>query len=241
MDNDILSQAKWDLAAGSRILARENVVDAFGHISMRHPEDPELYLMSRSRSPELVTRADLLTFRLDNTPVAETEHRLFAERPIHGAIYEARPDVMSVVHSHSHSVIPFGLSSVALEQVIHTAGGIPSPAPVWDIRDGFGDTNMLVTTTEQGRDLARAVGSGSAALMRGHGSVVAAESVKRAVLLAIYFEVNAQALLATRALAGGAVAMSPGEQAATAEMTALPLVVERTWEYWCSRADLSGL
>jgi len=241
MDRDLLNQAKWELAAGSRILARENVVDAFGHISMRHPEDPELYLMSRSRSPELVTRADLLAFRLDNTPVSETEHRLFAERPIHGALYEARPDVMSVVHSHSHSVIPFGLSSVALEQVIHTAGGIPSPAPVWDIRTGFGDTNILVTTGEQGRDLARAVGDGSAALMRGHGSVVAADSVKRAVLLAIYFEVNARSLLATHSLGGGVVTMSPGEQSATAEMTALPLVAERTWEYWCSRADLSGI
>jgi len=241
MDNHILDRAKWDLAAGSRILAREGVVDAFGHISMRHPEDPEVYLMSRSRSPELVTRADVLAFRLDNTAVSETRHRVFAERPIHGALYEARPDVMSVVHSHSHSVIPFGLSTVKLEQVIHTAGGIPSPAPVWDIRVGFGDTNLLVTTNEQGRDLARAVGGGSAALMRGHGSVVAADSVQRAVLLAIYLEVNARLLLATRALGGGAVTMSPGEQAATAEMTAMPLVVERTWEYWCSRADLSGI
>ena len=241
MDDDGLEQAKRDLAAASRILAREGVVDAFGHVSVRHPSDPELYLMSVSRSPGLVSRDDVIAFRLDNSPVAETQHRLFAERPIHGALYEARPDVGAVVHSHSDSVIPFGLSTVTLDQVIHVAGGIPSPAPVWDIRDRFGDTNLLVTTRDQGRDLAASVGGGAAALMRGHGSVVAAGDLKRAVLLAIYFEVNARILLATRALGGGVTGMSDGERAETAKMTAMPLVAERTWEYWLARADLTGI
>lgn len=239
--SDDLDAAKWDLAAASRILAREGVVDAFGHVSIRHPDDPGRYIISRSRSPELVSRADLLEFTLDNEPVAATPHRLFAERAIHGAVYESRPEVMAVVHSHSPSVIPFGVSSAPLEQISHTAGGIPSPAPVWDIRTRFGDTNMLVTTREQGLDLAGALGAESAALMRGHGSVVAAETLKRAVLLAIYFEVNAKLLLATRVLGDDYIAMSPGEREQTAEMTALPLVVERTWDYWLSRADLEGV
>ncbi|MBS8224665.1 class II aldolase/adducin family protein [Vannielia litorea] len=241
MDADALDSAKWDLATASRILAREGVVDAFGHVSIRHPGDPERYLLSRSRSPELVSRSDLLEFTLDNAPVAETQHRLFAERPIHGAIYQRRPDVMAVVHSHSPSVVPFSVSSVPLVQIAHTAGGIPNPAPLWDIRTRFGDTNMLVTTQEQGLDLASALGSESAALMRGHGSVVAADSLKRAVLLAIYFEVNAKLLLNTHVLGGEIVSMSPGEQSKTGEMTALPLVVERTWDFWTSRANLDGL
>lgn len=241
MSSEALEIALYDLAAASRILAREGVVDAFGHVSIRHPENPERYILSRSRSPELVCRPDLLEFTLDNDPVTATEHRLFAERPIHGAVYQRRPDVMAVVHSHSPSVVPFSVSTVPLEQISHTAGGIPSPAPVWDIRDRFSDTNMLVTTRDQGLDLAETMGGASAALMRGHGSVVAAESLKRAVLLAIYFEVNAKLLLAARMLGGETIAMSPGEQEKTAEMTALPLVVERTWDYWLSRADLEGI
>ena len=241
MASDTMDSALWDLAAASRILAREGVVDAFGHVSIRHPENPERYILSRSRSPELVSRADLLEFTLDNDPVTRTEHRLFAERPIHGAVYQKRPDVMAVVHSHSPSVIPFGAAPVPLVQIAHTSGGIPSPAPVWDIRTRFGDTNMLVTTREQGLDLADTLAGDSAALMRGHGSVVAGDSLKRAVLLAIYFEVNAKLLLATRMLSPDYIAMSPGEQEKTAEMTALPLVVERTWDYWCARANLDGI
>lgn len=233
--------AKWHLAAASRILAREGVVDAFGHVSIRHPQDPERYILSRSRSPELVARSDLLEFTLDNDLIGQTEHRLFAERPIHGGIYQRRPDVMAVVHSHSHSVVPFSVSDVPLEQIVHTAGGIPSPAPTWDIRTAFGDTNMLVTTRDQGLDLADTLGDASAALMRGHGSVVAAQSLKRAVLLAIYFEVNAKLLLSTRMLGGHYIPMSPGEQQETSDMTALPLVVERTWDYWLSRANLEGV
>jgi HCOMODA/2-hydroxy-3-carboxy-muconic semialdehyde decarboxylase len=241
MTSDTLEKATWDLAAASRILARENVVDAFGHVSIRHPHNPERYIMARSRSPELVARADLLEFRLDNEPVRETQHRVFAERPIHGAIYERRPDVMAVVHSHSHSVIPFGVSPIPLTQILHTAGGIPSPAPVWDIRSRFGATNMLVTTRDQGLDLAQALGNGSAALMRGHGSVAVGNSLKRAVLLAIYFEVNAQLLLKTLSISDDYIAMSPGEMEETAAMTALPLVVERTWDYWLKRANLDGI
>jgi len=241
MPSDLLDAAKWDLSAASRMLAREGVVDAFGHVSIRHPENPDRYILSRSRSPELVSRSDLLEFTLDNKPVTPTEHRIFAERAIHGAVYQRRPDVMAVVHSHSPSVIPFSVTTVPLEQISHTAGGIPSPAPVWDIREKFGDTNMLVTTQDQGLDMASALGDGTVVLMRGHGSVTAADSLKRAVLLAIYFEVNAKLLLTTRMLSADYIVMSPGEQSATAEMTALPLVVERTWDYWLSRANLDGI
>lgn len=243
-----LDQQLWDLAVANRILAREDVVDAFGHVSIRHPDNPERYFLSRSRSPGIVSRDDLMEYTLDNEPIDQRDRPMYAERPIHGAVYEARPDVMSVVHNHSLAVIPFGLTGQPMHQVLHVAGGIIPPGeqtvPVWDIRDRFGDTNLLVTTRDQGRDLAAALGDGAVALMRGHGCVVAAETLKRAVHLAIYLQVNARMVLDARLLAGagGAVeTLSEGERLATAEMTAMPLVADRTWDFWCARADLSGV
>ncbi len=240
-----LDQALWDLAVANRILAREDVVDAFGHVSIRHPDNPERYFLSCSRSPGIVNRGDLMEYGLDNAPVDQRDRPMYAERPIHGAIYEARPDVMSVVHNHSHAVIPFGVTGRPLPQILHVAGGIVGggndTVPVWDIRDRFGDTNLLVTTQDQGRDLATALGGGAVSLMRGHGCVVAAETLKRAVHLAIYLQVNARLVLDSQLLGGDMITLSPGEMAATADMTALPLVAERTWDFWCHRADLDGV
>ena len=154
------------------------------------PAIPERYYLSCSRSPGIVSRGDLMEYTLDNEPIDRRDRPMYAERPIHGAIYEARPDVMSVIHNHSHAVIPFGVVGRAMPQILHVAGGIAAGAdgnvPVWDIRDRFGDTNLLVTTQDQGRDLAAALGDGAVALMRGHGCAVAAETLKRAVHLAIY-------------------------------------------------------
>jgi len=230
-----------DLATANRILAREDVVDAFGHVSIRHPERPDRYFLSRSRSPGLVTRADLVEFTLEGEAVDPNERRSFyIERPIHGAVYEARSDVQAVIHNHSYSVIPFGISPTPLRPVLHVAGGIGATIPVWDIRRKFGDTNLLVTTMDQGRNLAATLGAASVALMRGHGCVVAAESLKKAVSAAIYLQVNAAILLEALKL-GEVTYLSPGEVEATAAMTANPIAVERTWEYWASRADLDGV
>jgi ribulose-5-phosphate 4-epimerase/fuculose-1-phosphate aldolase len=240
-----LDQALWDLAVANRILEREDVVDAFGHVSIRHPGNPERYFLSQSRSPGIVNRADLMEYTLDNAPLDQRDRPIYAERPIHGAIYESRPDVMAVIHNHSHAVIPFGVTGRPLHQILHVAGGITgdggAEVPVWDIRTKFGDTNLLVTTQDQGRDLASFLDGGAVALMRGHGCVVAAETLKRAVHLAIYLQVNARLVLDCQLLGGDMITLSPGEVAATAEMTALPLVAERTWDYWCARADLEGV
>jgi ribulose-5-phosphate 4-epimerase/fuculose-1-phosphate aldolase len=236
-----LDQQLWDLAVANRILEREGVVDAFGHVSIRHPLNPERYVLSCSRSPGIVSRDDLMEYTLDNEPIDQRGRPIYSERPIHGALYEARPDVMSVIHNHSPAVIPFGVTSVPLRQITHTAGGIGSPVPVWDIRTKFGDTNMLVTTQDQGRDLARTLGEGTIALMRGHGCAIAAESLKRSVHLAIYLQTNAQLLMDTLRLGSEVNYMTEGEIQLTAEMTAMPTAVVRTWDYWCARADLDGV
>lgn len=176
-----------------------------------------------------------MEFNLDCSPVDQRGRAMYAERPIHGAIYEARPNVASVVHNHAHEVIPYSVTGSPLRQIIHTAGGVGRHVPVWDIRDEFGDTDMLVRTMEQGHSLARTLSNRSAVLMRGHGCTVVGRSVRDAVRIAIYLMVNAR--LQTEAMPLGEVRfLSEGEITATAEMSASPLVVDRIWEYWLQRS-----
>src|ERR1700730_2382420 len=132
-----------DLVVANRILAREGVVDAFGHVSVRHPERADRYIMSRSRAPELVTADDLMVFELDGTPVDPRGRMPYAERPIHSGLYEARPDVTSVIHNHSYAVIPFSVTRAQLRPMIHVAAPMGASVRVWDIRDKFGDGEML--------------------------------------------------------------------------------------------------
>ena len=143
------------LVAANRILAHENVVDAFGHVSIRDPRNAERYVLARSRSPELVELDDLMEFELDGTPLDARGRTPYGERMIHGAVYEARPDVHAVVHNHSYAVLPFTIGERPLQPMIHMAAVIGAQVPVWDIRDDFGDTDMLVRRMEQGRSSRR--------------------------------------------------------------------------------------
>src|SRR5882724_1302999 len=154
-----LAERLDDLVAANRILAREAVVDGFGHVSIRHPEEPSRFVLSCSRAPALVTAADLMEYGLDGAPLDRQGRALYAERFIHSGLYELRPDVGAVIHNHSHAVIPFGVTGVPIRPLFHLAGVIGEAPPVWDIRTRFGDTDMLVVTQEHGRDLAGTVGS----------------------------------------------------------------------------------
>lgn len=227
------------LVAANRILAREGVVDAFGHVSVRDPRDPQRFVMSRSRSPALVELSDLMEFRLDGSPVDARGRTAYGERMIHAAVYAARPDVHAVVHNHSSAVLPFALTGAPLRPVIHTASIIGGEIPVWDIRDHFGDTDMLVRTLEQGRDLAAALGANTCLLMRGHGAVVVGASVQRAVLTAVYLQVDAQVLLEAQRL-GEPKSLSPGEIEKSSEAQFSPLALDRAWEYFCQRAGVEA-
>lgn len=230
-----------ELALANRILAREGVVDTFGHVSMRHPQRPDRYIMARSRAPERVVVEDLMEFELDGTPVDARGRTPYSERFIHGAIYERRSEVMSVIHNHSHAIIPFGITPVKLRPVLHVGAAIGEEIPVWDIARKFGDTDMLVVNMEQGRDLAATLGPNRVALMRGHGCAVAGRTLREAVFTAVYLQVNAE--LQTRALmlSNEVRYLSPGEAVKAQEMTSRPIGLERAWEYWTMRADRSGL
>ncbi|VCU70285.1 Decarboxylase NovR [Pigmentiphaga humi] len=223
-----------DLVAANRILAKYNVLDGFGHVSIRHPERPGHFLLSRSLAPELVTAADVMEFDADSEAVGGDTRTPYLERYIHGEIYRARPDVHAVVHSHSPSVIPFAGSSVRLRPIYHMAGFLSGGAPVFDIRCCFGDTDMLIRNRDHGRELARTLGQEKVALMRGHGFITVGSDVRFAVYRAMYTETNAS--LQQRAIGlGGEIAYLNEEEAGKADAM-MAGVMFRPWELWKKKA-----
>lgn len=237
---DDLERSIVDLVIANRILAHENVVDAYGHVSIRHPQKPDRYLLSRSLSPELVTRNDIIEFKLDGTPVGDTRPG-YLERFIHGAIYEARPEVNAVVHSHAEDILPFSISKTRLCCVAHVASDMGIHVPVWDIADQFGDaTNLLVINMAQGRDMARALGGNSVVLMRGHGFSAAADGLLKLVRLAVYLPRNARILLAAMRM-GEFKALSENEIRTRNNFRAGSPEMQRAWEFWARRAGCGDM
>jgi ribulose-5-phosphate 4-epimerase/fuculose-1-phosphate aldolase len=240
--SDTVPTALRDLVIANRILGREGVVDAFGHISIRHPENPGRYFLARSRSPELVEDDDLIEFDLDSNAIDLDNRAAYAERYIHGCIYRARGDVMSVCHSHAHSLIPFTIVDAPVGAVWVMASSIGESVPNWDIRDDFpNDKTMLVVNDAIGNSLARALGQGPACLMRGHGAVIATSGVKRTVLTSIGLMLNAdmqtRAHLLTLGRPGAQVkALSAAEVESTRAVLFSPLGTDRAWEYFAMRA-----
>jgi HCOMODA/2-hydroxy-3-carboxy-muconic semialdehyde decarboxylase len=222
-----------NLVAASRILADQGVVDAFGHVSIRHPTNPNRYLMSRAIAPALVTPDDIMEFDLGSNPVDQRGRGMFIERFIHGEIYKARPDVNAVVHSHSPAVIPFGVTQVPMRPVMHTGSFLYVGVPVWEIREAGGATDMLVRNGTLGKSLAEALGDKPVVLMRGHGDVVVGPTVQRAVIRAVYTEVNAR--LQTIALGlGGSIEYISDEEGALRDKAGGD--ESRAWDLWKTKA-----
>ena len=232
---DAPAEAIEELVAASHILAHQGVVDGFGHVSMRHPGRPDRYLIARSKAPELVEVGDILELTLDSEVVSPGEHRPFLERFIHGELYRARPDVMAVAHSHSPSVIPFGVTpSVPLRSVSHMGGFIGETTPIFEIRDVSGPaTDMLVRNAEQAQALARSLDDGAVVLMRGHGSTVVGSSLRQAVFRAVYAEFNAR--IQIQALQLGPVNYLTAEEAEAAAATN-DSQIGRAWDLWLKQA-----
>jgi len=231
---DSLAEAREQLSLANRILAHEDVIDAFGHISMRHPTNPDRYLISRHRAAELVEPDDVLELTLDCVPVKPTTVRLYGELVIHGCIYQARPDVMAVCHHHSDSILPYCMTDIELQPVYHIGASLGPEVPIWDSRDEFGDTELVVVKPEEGRSLARGLGPHWIVLMRHHGATVVGNSLIDTVYRTIYSSRNAE--LHSRALALGKVdPLSRGERAKCFVFNQQPRPTERAWEYWTMR------
>lgn len=234
---------KRDLVIANRILAHEGVVDGFGHVSVRNPERPDRFFISRSRSPELVSLDDIMELGLDAEPAAAADTRpLYSERFIHAAVYEHRPEVKAVVHHHAYELIPFGVTGVRLQPLFHAAARIGSHVPVWDIAENFGEeTNLLVTDLAKGRDLVRTLGLARMVLMRGHGTTVVAGTLHDAVLTSIFAQVNAR--LQMQAMAMGSVQfLHPGEVGSAGNFEGKKQSSrDRQWEYYRQRAGCDGM
>ena len=224
-----------DLVAANRILAQEGVLDAYGHVSIRHPTDHRRYLMSRSLAPSLVTADDIIEYDLDSNPVNPKDRRSVIERFIHGEIYKVRSDVKAVIHSHSPAVVPFSVTQAPMKPIIIVASFLWAGVPVWDSRDA-GDpagAAMLVRNGALGKSLASTLGDKRVALMRAHGNVVVGPDVKTAVRYAIYTEVNAR-LQAIAIGIGGPVNYISAEEGAARDK--LPGDASRDWEVWKKKA-----
>jgi ribulose-5-phosphate 4-epimerase/fuculose-1-phosphate aldolase len=222
-----------DMVIGSRVLADFGVLDGFGHVSMRHPTNPNHFLMSRSLAPALVTADDIMEFDLDGNAVDARGRTVFLERFIHSEIYKARPDVMSVVHTHSPGVIPFSVSKVPLRAMFHNPSFLAAGVPVWDIRKDFGETDMLVSNPALGQSLAQTLGDKPVVLMRGHGDVTVGPSVKMAVFRAYYTDVNAKLQSQAIALGGEVTYLTPGEGEKGDKINFI--VLDRIWNLWRMR------
>ena len=219
-----------DLVAAYRILAEHEIIDAYGHVSARSEERPDRYFMSRSLAPELVTEADIQEYDLDSKPVDPNARDSVLERYIHGEIFKTRPDVMAVVHNHSPSVVPFSITSIELKPLFHMAAFIGEGVPNFEIRDVEMGSDLLVRTTEMGAALAKTLSDKPAALMRGHGAVVVADSLHVVVAKAYYLNVNARMQLQAMQLRGdGGVGLSVEESKKAAQ------TYERSWDAWKSR------
>ena len=224
-----------DLVAANRILADQGVVDGYGHVSVRHNGSSERYLMSRSLAPEMVTAADIMEYDLDSRPVDPRGRASYLERFIHGEIYRARPDVKAIVHDHSPSVIPFGVTGVPLRPLYHMSAFLVGGVPVFDIRQASGTmTDMLVRDASLGQALARTLGMAPVALMRGHGAVVVGPSLPVAVFRAVYTETNARLQAQAMALGGPVTYLDP-EEARRAEAN-VGGTIGRPWDLWKRKA-----
>jgi ribulose-5-phosphate 4-epimerase/fuculose-1-phosphate aldolase len=222
-----------DLVIANQVLFRQNVVDAFGHISVRHDKSPKsMYLMARHVPPSMVTGQDIVTFDLDSNALTHQGMPLYSERFIHGEIYKVRPDVVSVVHCHAQPLIPFGTAKGAkLQPMYHMSGFLGGGVPIFEIRNAGGMTDMLIRTPQLGEALAKELGSKSVVLMRGHGATMVGGSIRQAVYRAVYSAQNAILQMEAHRLGqNGEVEFLSAEEAANADKWGRS--VDRAWALW---------
>ena len=221
-----------DLVAAYRILAAHGVIDAYGHVSLRSPRNPQRYYLAKSIAPEIVRPEDLIEYDLDSKPLDDNGRESVRERFIHGEIFKTRPEVMAVVHNHSPSVVPFSVTNVPLKPIFHMAAFIGEGIPNFEIRKVEKGTDLLVKTLKLGKALASVLGKKPAALMRGHGSVVVGENLPRAVGRSIYLELSAKLQMQARQLSSKINYLDAAEVRASNPVQDY----KRAWPLWREKA-----
>src|SRR5262249_34464067 len=233
---DRLAAIREELSLANRILAHEGIVDAFGQTSVPPRPVPSPSLISRHRAPELVAPEDILEYTLDTEPVhpAPAGWRHYGERVIHGCIYQARADVMSVCHHHAPAMMPYAIARAAVVPVFHLGASMGLRVPFWGSRDDFGSTALVLTKPEEGHSLAKALGQGWTVLMGRHGATVAGTSIRQTVFRSIYSCKNAELQTQARLL-GHVEALNAQEVELAAAYNLRPGPQERAWVYWKKR------
>ena len=235
-----LTEVRAELALANQIVANEGIIDAFGHVSMRHPDNPNRYLLSRSRAPELVTPDDFIEYDLNSQPLRDPGVAQYSERVIHGEIYKARPEVMAVCHHHCPAFMPLIITGADYVPVFHLGAGAGIKPPYWDQHEEFGDTNMLVIKPEEGASLARALGKEWMVLMKRHGVTVAGTSVRDCVFRSIFSARNAEFQVRAMMIGGTIASLTPGETRMAGQLVKNTTGLTRSWEYWSMRVAKSG-
>jgi HCOMODA/2-hydroxy-3-carboxy-muconic semialdehyde decarboxylase len=228
MENNFLD----DLVAANRILAEHGVIDAYGHVSLRSPDDPNRFFIARAIAPETVQAEDILEYDLDANPLDPRGRDSVNERFIHSEIYRARPDVVSVVHTHSPSVIPFSVTGVKMRALFHMASFIGEGLPNFEIRKAKKGSDLLVRDSRLGKALAKTLAAKPAVLMRGHGSAVTGENLQRAVGRSIYMEMSARMQMQALLLSRRITFLDAAEVKASAPVQDY----KRAWPLWREKA-----
>jgi ribulose-5-phosphate 4-epimerase/fuculose-1-phosphate aldolase len=236
---NIVDDFCYQLALANRIVAHEGVLDGFGHISVRHPEKPGHYLLSRSRSPELVEPGDILELDINSNVVTPGNILPYGECVIHGEIFRARPDVTAICHHHSQAILPFCLTDLKLQPVMGLGATMGAVVPSWDSADEFNDTPMVLTTIAHGASLARALGKNAMVLMRRHGATVVGASLKEMVFRSIMTHRNAELQLRSH-MVGKVTPLSAGEARMAHDYSLQGRPLGRAWEYWVTRLTKAG-
>jgi ribulose-5-phosphate 4-epimerase/fuculose-1-phosphate aldolase len=218
----------------NRILYQQGILDAYGHVSVRDPERPDRFLLARHMAPGIVTAGDIQTLDLDGNVLGGDTRKPYTELYIHAAMFAAKPEVHGVVHTHSHSLIPFGATKTTLRPIWAPAAFLEAGAAQFDTREGFGDTDLMIRTMPLGHALVKAIGARPVVLMRGHGGTVVGASVREAVFRAIYLEANAKIQLQSRMLGGEPIFMSEGESRLSVSHLRADPSYRRAWEFWSS-------
>ena len=224
-----------DLVLANHILFDQGVVDGFGHVSVRHDKAPDRFFLARNMAPGNVTYDDIIEFSIDSKPINARGRKVYLERFIHGEIYRRRPDVMAIVHSHSHAIVPLSVvKNQRLRAMFHMAGFIGQNAPVFEIRETGGDsTDLLISSNFLGKSLAEKFDASDIVLMRGHGSTVVAGSVQQAVYRAVYAELNARYQIEAMRI-GEVTYLTEGESIESAKN--IEAQVHRPWDLWVEQA-----
>ena len=224
------------LVKANHILSHHKVVDGFGHVSLRCPDDPNTFWLSINRAPALVKAGDIIRHNLKGDPVKATDRAVYLERYIHAAVYSHRPDVMAIVHSHSHAIVPFSISkNTPLQPVWHMAGFLGEAVPIFDTADKFGNaTDLLITNMDMANAMAETLAHHNVVLMRGHGATVVGRDLPEAVYRAVYSELNARIQMQASTL-GDINYMSKAEGDATVER--ISPQIKRAWDLWCKEID----